>query len=498
MISFIIPAYNEEEYLPHCINSIRETCANIEEPYEIIVVNNCSTDKTAQIALSLNCKVFFQAERGIAKTRNLGAKNALGDKIIFIDADSILNIKILQTSLSKLKQEKVCVSSITSFAEYPGALTRLVWFYNLLSRIFSLGVGQYIAIKKEAFEKVNGFDDNYYAFEEIDLLRRLKKQYGRQSVEVLWIPVESSNRKFTKESNNDILKFITQLIAAINGRPVGKNKSELSFWYKDESNEQKTQEGFEKKSKIKNALKSDATKNVWEKSNPATIFIATLLFFDVLFDLLNIEFSQSINGVVIFIIFAAAVTTSINFSQINNEKERNQQNTKILQKLFLLGALLLLVEAVGQKTGLPFGQYTYNYEMREFGLFGVPLFIPLAWLFIILSAKSFFSDKFNAAILIILIDLILEKFAEIKQLWIWNNPTVFTAPVLNYLSWFVISVIGLGFLQNIKLNVKSTQKTLILLLAYFAIILGMRMQIQFVSAVLLFTMLSIKLKNHDR
>jgi glycosyltransferase involved in cell wall biosynthesis len=88
MISFIIPAYNAEKSLKRCVESIRSH----HENYEIIIVENGSTDQTYELANSLDKVRVFQSEKGVSNARNMGLDHARGEWIAFVDADDyVLN-----------------------------------------------------------------------------------------------------------------------------------------------------------------------------------------------------------------------------------------------------------------------------------------------------------------------------------------------------------------------------------------------------------------------
>src|SRR5256885_12112386 len=91
MISFIVPAYNEEHELSDTLAAIREAAAGATQPYEIIVVDDASTDATPKIASDAGAKVVPINRRQIAASRNAGARAAQGEYLFFIDADTRIN-----------------------------------------------------------------------------------------------------------------------------------------------------------------------------------------------------------------------------------------------------------------------------------------------------------------------------------------------------------------------------------------------------------------------
>src|SRR3954468_10770337 len=90
MISFIVPAHNEEACLGRTLQAIRESADVVAQPYEIVVVNDASTDSTAKVARNNNARVVVVNHRQIAATRNSGARAATGDRLFFVDADTII------------------------------------------------------------------------------------------------------------------------------------------------------------------------------------------------------------------------------------------------------------------------------------------------------------------------------------------------------------------------------------------------------------------------
>ena len=103
MLSFIIPAHNEETYLNKTINTIHQSTIGISENYEILVVDDASTDNTKEVGEAAGAVVISVNNRKIAATRNCGAKAAKGDIFFFIDADTCINQACLKESLEAIK-----------------------------------------------------------------------------------------------------------------------------------------------------------------------------------------------------------------------------------------------------------------------------------------------------------------------------------------------------------------------------------------------------------
>ena len=93
MISIVIPAYNEEALLAATLNAVRASADAIGVPYEVIVVDDGSTDRTAEIARAHGARVVAVHLRQIGAARNAGAKVAAGDLLVFVDADTLVHAR---------------------------------------------------------------------------------------------------------------------------------------------------------------------------------------------------------------------------------------------------------------------------------------------------------------------------------------------------------------------------------------------------------------------
>src|SRR5689334_19794265 len=107
MISFIVPAHNEEVCLAHTLPAIHESARVAGQPYEVIVVDDASTDATAEIARENNARVVSVKHRQIAATRNAGARAARGERLFFVDADTIINPQVVASALGRMDKGAV-------------------------------------------------------------------------------------------------------------------------------------------------------------------------------------------------------------------------------------------------------------------------------------------------------------------------------------------------------------------------------------------------------
>jgi len=199
--SIIVPAYNEAAQLPRTLPAIGAAMAGVDAVGELIVVNNNSTDRTAEVAREHGATVVFEPVNMIGKARNAGARAASGGSLIFVDADTTPSAELLRAALDALA-EPGCVGggAVVQLDPPMGWLTtRLAGCWNLLSRLLGYPAGCFVYCRKDAFDEVQGFSEAVYASEEIWLARRLKRwgraQRPRLRTRVLPTPVVTSSRK---------------------------------------------------------------------------------------------------------------------------------------------------------------------------------------------------------------------------------------------------------------------------------------------------------------
>jgi glycosyltransferase involved in cell wall biosynthesis len=226
LISFIIPAYNEEAYLDATLTAIHQAGNAVNIPYEIIVSNDASTDKTPAIAEKHGAKVVTVSHRQIAATRNSGAKAASGDLFIFVDADTLVNEVVVRAAINAIQNGFVGGGATMKFDQAPLYGRLMASACNLLFRTTKLAAGCYLYCTRQAFEKANGFDEEYFGAEEIILSRALKKQ-GK--FKFLRETVTTSGRKMKSYSGWQVFKITASIL--LRGPNSVKKRRGMEFWY---------------------------------------------------------------------------------------------------------------------------------------------------------------------------------------------------------------------------------------------------------------------------
>ena len=148
------------------LNALHAAGRASNHAYEIIVADDASTDRTAEIALQNNAELVSVAHRQIAATRNAGAKAARGDWFIFVDAYTLVNESVVLAAMHAMRHGAVGGGSGMRFDEpspiYARFLLRLV---VRLFRATGLAAGCFLFCTRNAFDAVGGFDEDYFDFE---------------------------------------------------------------------------------------------------------------------------------------------------------------------------------------------------------------------------------------------------------------------------------------------------------------------------------------------
>lgn len=210
-LSIIIPAYNEEKLITRCLDSVFAALAVAESRLngsEVIVADNDSTDATADLARQAGARVVHEPVRQIARARNAGAAVATGDWFLFIDGDSILHADSLIDMLDHIETRKyVGGGCVIGLDEAPLSGRFAVWLWNPISRTLRLAAGSFVFCRADAFREVGGFDEEFYAAEELVLTDALKKWGRTRDLKFVILrekPHISSGRKFYLYSKREI------------------------------------------------------------------------------------------------------------------------------------------------------------------------------------------------------------------------------------------------------------------------------------------------------
>ena len=198
-ISLIIPAHNEEAFLPACLAAASQAAERIASPVEIIVVFNRCTDATEEIATRYGCIIVREDAKNLSRIRNAGAAAATGEVLVTCDADSRMHPNSFREILRRLDSGKFVGGGAVVLPER--------WSIGILASGFS--ILPYLALagvsfglfwcRQRDFAEIGGFDDRFVSVEDVDFARRLKA-HGRKSRRawgtLILAPLVTSCRKF--------------------------------------------------------------------------------------------------------------------------------------------------------------------------------------------------------------------------------------------------------------------------------------------------------------
>lgn len=227
MISFVVPAHNEEQLLGATLEAIHQAARPVGTPYEIVVADDASTDRTAPLAEAHGARVVHVAHRQIAATRNAGARAAQGSVLVFVDADTRVSPPVVSAALEAMRQGAVGGGAGIRFDGVVPLYARLMLpLLNWSFRLTRTAAGCFVFCTREAFAAVGGFDEAYFGAEEVVLSQALRAQ-GR--FVILALPVITSGRKLRAYSAREL--FTTLLRLGLGGRKAVQKREGLELWY---------------------------------------------------------------------------------------------------------------------------------------------------------------------------------------------------------------------------------------------------------------------------
>jgi cellulose synthase/poly-beta-1,6-N-acetylglucosamine synthase-like glycosyltransferase len=235
-ISVIVPAYNEERLIGQTLEKVHEAMtvfSDIGWASELIVCDNNSTDRTAELAGQAGATVVFETINKICRARNRGAAAASGQWLVFVDADSQPSPALFADMIEQIQANQCLAGGSTIQLEGNDSLgLRVAKSWNWFSRSFRLLAGSFIFCNAEAFREIGGFNNEFFASEELDLTKRLKKlarQTGKRIVILHRNPLLTSARKLQLYTPWEMLWFMARTMVTFGG--TLKRRESCHVWY---------------------------------------------------------------------------------------------------------------------------------------------------------------------------------------------------------------------------------------------------------------------------
>jgi len=239
-LSLIIPAHNESRLLPRLLDTVdvaRERFVGGSDAIEVIVADNASTDGTGELAASRGCVVEPVERRLIAAARNGGARQAQGEILCFVDADTRIDPETFTAISAALDRSDVVAGSTGGRLERWSvgiALTYATLFPMLYLANIDTGV---VFCRRVDFEAIGGYDENRPIGEDVAFLmalRKLGKGRKQRLIRLTEVKALVSTRKFDQHGDWHFLtKIMPMGIPAVIWPSLGRKLADR-FWYNDD------------------------------------------------------------------------------------------------------------------------------------------------------------------------------------------------------------------------------------------------------------------------
>lgn len=179
-ISVIIPAFNEEFYLPDTLHAVENSAVLLRSRHgvncEAIVVDNGSVDATAQVARSLGARVIAEPEHNVARVRNCGAAAAQGEVLVFLDADTHIPEELL-ACIHWVSAVPGCVGGAvdTEWRPMKRSIRAYLWAWRIIGKMAGMAQGATQFCLRDAFTSLGGYDESLFMGEDVDFYWRLRR-----------------------------------------------------------------------------------------------------------------------------------------------------------------------------------------------------------------------------------------------------------------------------------------------------------------------------------
>jgi glycosyltransferase involved in cell wall biosynthesis len=228
-IAFVIPAHNEELLIGRTVAACAAAGAACGEPFEIVVVCDACTDRTAQIAAAGGGRVVEVNKRIIAGVRNAGARAAIetgAELMLFVDADTAPPVASVHEAIELVKGGAIGGGASVAFdGTIPLYARAVLGVFNAAFRWLRLTGGCFLFCTRAGYEAVGGWDETLLVSEEITMANMLKR-HGR--FEIVPTPVVTSGRKLRTYSAWEVLSLVLRGIFLPNLR---RDRGQLDLWY---------------------------------------------------------------------------------------------------------------------------------------------------------------------------------------------------------------------------------------------------------------------------
>lgn len=238
--SLVIPARNEEKYLPRVLETAAEAANRYRggrESIEFIVADNVSTDRTAEVAFDFGCKVVTVEKRAIGAVRNGGAGAARGKYLCFADADNPLHPETFN-AIDRCLERPGVVGGGTGGVHEKWTIGMAITYYVLYMPIVWVGQvdGGVVFCERADWEAVGGYDEQWLVSEDVRFLVKLKRHVKRRGCRLCstkGAKVIISNRRFDLWGEWRTISAVPRLLWCWAFDREGLDNLSKQYWYSD-------------------------------------------------------------------------------------------------------------------------------------------------------------------------------------------------------------------------------------------------------------------------
>lgn len=237
-VAFVIPAHDEGPCLGATLDSLLDAARTAlgGTPFEVVVVDDASTDDTAEVARRRGVRVVRSERQQIAAARNAGAAATMAPVLVFVDADTLVNAEAIRQALQAIAQGAMGGGALASFDGRVPRYARIgLELVVALFRLLQYTGGCFFFCRRDALLAAGGWDETYFASEEIWLARSLAREGRRRGLpwrrrfRIVRARVITSGRKVRTHSGWEVLGILLRLMWA--GRRGLQSRRGLEFWY---------------------------------------------------------------------------------------------------------------------------------------------------------------------------------------------------------------------------------------------------------------------------
>ncbi|MGO8764216.1 MAG: glycosyltransferase [Limisphaerales bacterium] len=235
-VSIIVPAFNEEQFLGKTLMQIKAAAgalANTGWETELIVCDNNSTDRTADVARAAGANIVFEPVNQISRARNSGAAAATGDWLVFVDADSHPSVELFADMAEEIRSGTCFAGGAIFGWDKQNLLTALMMpILNVGFRWRQFLYGPFIFVELATFRKLGGFSLETFAGEDLEFgwrLQKLAKETGKRFVILHRHPILTSARRLKEHSPLVSFKMLYYILFVPRRIKISREKARR--WY---------------------------------------------------------------------------------------------------------------------------------------------------------------------------------------------------------------------------------------------------------------------------